>query len=281
MLYVLRVGCPWRDMCERYGKWNSVYVWFRCWAEQGIWDALLESLVEFGLADDWQHMIDSTTVRGHSQAAGANVWPAPVQAMIRVRCQDGDPRVLILIKGPASKAILQRPQPGSRRCVAPGKRGHRGSGTLDQHLAQIPASTLGDSQQFWLAASGGLTRYKAQPGGEISPHIKRRCAAHRCHKCGGIQRPYTGNACQPPGPIVGFGHACELSVKGRDPAVQLLPKSAHVPQQERHARAQRVHIGVQQLTQKETQSGMSLRHNMATLQQKASDLVGQRGSFTH
>lgn len=28
MLYVLRVGCPWRHMHERYGKWNSVYVRF-------------------------------------------------------------------------------------------------------------------------------------------------------------------------------------------------------------------------------------------------------------
>ncbi len=42
MLYVLRVGCPWRDMHERYGKWNSVYVRFRRWAEQGVWDALLD-----------------------------------------------------------------------------------------------------------------------------------------------------------------------------------------------------------------------------------------------
>ena len=71
MLHVLRVGCPWRDMHERYGKWNSVYVRFRRWAEQGVWDGLLETLVELGLTDDWQHMIDSTTVRGHSQAAGA------------------------------------------------------------------------------------------------------------------------------------------------------------------------------------------------------------------
>jgi transposase len=71
MLHVLRVGCPWRDMHERYGKWNSVYVRFRRWAEQGVWDALLETLVDLGLTDNWQHMIDSTTVRGHSQAAGA------------------------------------------------------------------------------------------------------------------------------------------------------------------------------------------------------------------
>ncbi len=67
----MRVGCPWRDMHERYGKWNSVYVRFRRWAEQGVRDALLETLVELGLTDNWQHMIDTTTIRGHSQAAGA------------------------------------------------------------------------------------------------------------------------------------------------------------------------------------------------------------------
>ncbi len=71
MLYVRRCGCPWRDMHERYGKWNSVYVRFRRWAEQGVWDALLQTLVEIGLTDGWCHMIDRSIVRGHSQAAGA------------------------------------------------------------------------------------------------------------------------------------------------------------------------------------------------------------------
>ena len=75
MLHVLRVGCPWRDMHERYGKWNSVYVRFRRWAEQGVWDALLQTLVDLGLTDDWQHMIDSTTVRGHVSAAGGKGGP--------------------------------------------------------------------------------------------------------------------------------------------------------------------------------------------------------------
>jgi transposase len=50
MLHVLRVSCPWRDMHERYGKWNSVYVRFRRWAEQGVWDAMLQTLVDHAAA---------------------------------------------------------------------------------------------------------------------------------------------------------------------------------------------------------------------------------------
>lgn len=57
-------------MQERHGKWNTVYVRFRRWAEQDVWDALLPTLVDPGLTDDWQHMIDSTSVRGHVAAAG-------------------------------------------------------------------------------------------------------------------------------------------------------------------------------------------------------------------
>lgn len=48
MLNVLRVGCHWRDMHERYGRWNSVYVRFRRWAEQGVWDACCKRLSIWG-----------------------------------------------------------------------------------------------------------------------------------------------------------------------------------------------------------------------------------------
>ena len=70
MMWIMRTGSPWRYLPPEYGKWNSVYVRFRRWAENGVWDAILETLVELGLTDDWAHMIDSTTVRAHSQAAG-------------------------------------------------------------------------------------------------------------------------------------------------------------------------------------------------------------------
>jgi transposase len=83
LLHGLRVGCAWRDMHERCGKWNSVYVRFRRWAEQGIWDALLQTL---GLTDDWQHMIDSTSVRGHVSAAGGK------GGSVRALCDHSDYR---------------------------------------------------------------------------------------------------------------------------------------------------------------------------------------------
>ncbi|MBM7046459.1 transposase [Rhizobium lusitanum] len=78
ILHVLRVGCPWHDMHERYRKWNSIYIRFGRWAEQGVWDAFLETLIKMGLTDDWQHMIDSSsatrrlrTLKGDSQGG---IW---------------------------------------------------------------------------------------------------------------------------------------------------------------------------------------------------------------
>lgn len=72
MLFILRTEAPWRDLPEGYGNWNSVYRRFRRWCEQGIFDAILETLVELGITDDWRNqMVDSTTVREHSQAVGA------------------------------------------------------------------------------------------------------------------------------------------------------------------------------------------------------------------
>lgn len=71
MIFVQRAGCAWRDMKKRHGKWNSAYVRFKRWAEPGIRNAKLETLVEPDLTVDWQHMTDSATLHGHSPVAGA------------------------------------------------------------------------------------------------------------------------------------------------------------------------------------------------------------------
>jgi transposase len=65
MMFDLRAAVPWRDLPAEYGNWNSVFRRFRRWCDQGVFDALLQTLVELGTTDDWQdQMIDSTSVRG-------------------------------------------------------------------------------------------------------------------------------------------------------------------------------------------------------------------------
>ena len=72
IFWVARTGSPWRDLPEEFGKWSSVYRQFRRWTLAGLWEGILEALNGSGLAPDALQMIDSTVVRAHHQAAGAN-----------------------------------------------------------------------------------------------------------------------------------------------------------------------------------------------------------------
>ena len=55
ILWVLRTGAPWRDMPERYGNWNSVFVRFTRWSKIGVWDAAFETLASLGPPGDKEH----------------------------------------------------------------------------------------------------------------------------------------------------------------------------------------------------------------------------------
>jgi transposase len=73
-----RTGCPWRDVPERYGTWQSVYGLFRAWQLAGRWTAILTGLqalsAEAGLIE-WVVSVDSTINRAHQHAAGARRHP--------------------------------------------------------------------------------------------------------------------------------------------------------------------------------------------------------------
>ena len=71
---------PWRDLPERYGKWQTVYSRFRRWEATGLFDRILDRLQieldEHGLVDYaaqrfLRMMVDSTSIRASRAAAGA------------------------------------------------------------------------------------------------------------------------------------------------------------------------------------------------------------------
>lgn len=74
----VRTGCPWRDLPERYGPYQTVYGRHRRWSGDGTWEQILERLqagcdeVE-GAAGSVA--VDSTVVRAHQHAAGARHAP--------------------------------------------------------------------------------------------------------------------------------------------------------------------------------------------------------------
>jgi len=71
----LRTGAPWRDLPERYGKWQTVYSRFRRWTRRGVWGKVLAALQTEEDARgnvDWEiHFADGSVVRAHQHAAGA------------------------------------------------------------------------------------------------------------------------------------------------------------------------------------------------------------------
>ena len=69
ILWRLRTGAPWRDVPEKYGKWNSIYRSFRHWSACGVCESVAIALAET-MAESGHYDIDSTTVRAHVSAAG-------------------------------------------------------------------------------------------------------------------------------------------------------------------------------------------------------------------
>jgi transposase len=69
VLWIVRTGCPWRDLPTVFGDWNSVFRRFSRWSQKGIWTRIFEAMSD---DPDFEYLIiDSTVVRAHQHAAGA------------------------------------------------------------------------------------------------------------------------------------------------------------------------------------------------------------------
>ena len=43
---IIRTGSPWRDLPVQYGKFNAVHRRYKRWCDKGIWDEILQALMD-------------------------------------------------------------------------------------------------------------------------------------------------------------------------------------------------------------------------------------------
>lgn len=69
VLWIARTGSPWRDLPPALGNWHATYTRFSRWGKAGVWQRVIHAVSED--ADLETLLIDSTIVRAHQHAAGA------------------------------------------------------------------------------------------------------------------------------------------------------------------------------------------------------------------
>jgi len=68
VLFVMKTGCPWRDLPERYGNWKTVYNRFANWSRAGHFENIFKALRL--KVDKRGSLLDATIARAHQDAAG-------------------------------------------------------------------------------------------------------------------------------------------------------------------------------------------------------------------
>jgi putative transposase len=69
VLWIARTGSPWRDLDPALGNWHATYTRFSRWGKKGVWQRVIKAV---GNDVDLEALfIDSTVVRAHQHAAGA------------------------------------------------------------------------------------------------------------------------------------------------------------------------------------------------------------------
>ena len=80
--WIAKTGAPWRDLPERFGNWNSVFQRFNRWCKTGVFQTIMEKLQDPDLG---VLLLDSTVIRAHQHAAGAEGSSAEAEALGRSR----------------------------------------------------------------------------------------------------------------------------------------------------------------------------------------------------
>ena len=69
VFWIMRTGAPWRDLPPDYGDWSNTHRRFIRWRDIGVWERLLENLID---TPDYEWlMIDASHCKVHPHASGA------------------------------------------------------------------------------------------------------------------------------------------------------------------------------------------------------------------
>lgn len=88
VLFVAKTGIPWRDLPERFGKWNSVWRRFSRWCRLAVWQNLAEQL---GDPDLEELQLDSTSIKVHIAAVGGRRQPKEKKRLLTNDAASGGP----------------------------------------------------------------------------------------------------------------------------------------------------------------------------------------------
>ncbi len=69
VFWILRTGAPWRDLPPDYGDWKNTHRRFCRWRDRGVWDQLLERVIE-DPDFEWL-MVDASHIKVHPHGTGA------------------------------------------------------------------------------------------------------------------------------------------------------------------------------------------------------------------
>lgn len=73
--YVLKSGCGWRQLPYDYrtkeGDWHTIYTRYKRWSESGLFGKILRRLEVEDILQVRIAFLDSTSIRAHQCAAGA------------------------------------------------------------------------------------------------------------------------------------------------------------------------------------------------------------------
>ena len=81
VLWIARTGSPWRDLDPALGNWHATYTRFSRWSKKGVWARVIKAVSDD--ADLEVLFIDSTAVRAHQHAAGAQKKPVRKRSAAR------------------------------------------------------------------------------------------------------------------------------------------------------------------------------------------------------